>query len=73
MITRTPRHNPGGPDTRSPIFFHEARCMDHPPAVADGIPLEVNACALGRQFEAAPQQRFSVAKEVTRWVREGSF
>jgi hypothetical protein len=47
--------------------------MDHPPAVADGIPLEVNACALGRQFEAAPQQRFSVAKEVTRWVREGSF
>jgi hypothetical protein len=36
----------------------------------DGIPLEVNAYALGRHFERNPQQRFSVADEVARWVRE---
>jgi len=34
----------------------------------DGIPLEVNAYALGRQFEV--NQQFSVAEEVARWVRE---
>ncbi len=36
----------------------------------DGIPLEVNAYALGRQFEGNPRQRFSVADEVARWVRK---
>ena len=39
----------------------------------DGIPLEVNAYALGRQFEGNPRQRFSVAEEVARWVREERF
>jgi hypothetical protein len=39
----------------------------------DGIPLEVNAYALGGQFERNPRQRFSVADEVARWVREGRF
>ena len=36
----------------------------------DGIPLEVNAYALGRRFEGNPRQRFSVADEAARWVRE---
>ena len=35
----------------------------------DGIPLEVNAYALGARFEASPRQRFHVADEVTNWVR----
>lgn len=39
----------------------------------DGIPLEVDAYALGRQFEGNPRQRFSVAEEVARWVREDRF
>jgi hypothetical protein len=39
----------------------------------DGIPLEANAYALGRQFEGNPRRRFSVADEVARWVREGRF
>ncbi len=39
----------------------------------DGIPLEVNAYALGSQFEGKPRHRFSVADEVARWVREGRF
>jgi len=39
----------------------------------DGIPLEVNAYALGSQFEGKPRRRFSVADEVARWVREGRF
>ena len=39
----------------------------------DGIPLEVNAYALGRQFEGNPRQQFSVADEVARWVREDRF
>jgi hypothetical protein len=39
----------------------------------DGIPLEVNAYDLGRRFKAAPHQRFSVADEVARWVREDRF
>jgi hypothetical protein len=39
-----------------------------------GIPLEASAYALGRRrIEADPRQRFSVADEVTRWVREGRF
>ena len=39
----------------------------------DGIPLEMNAYALGRQFEGNPRQQFSVADEVARWIREGRF
>ena len=39
----------------------------------DGIPLEVNAYALGRRFEGNPRQQFSVADEVARWVREDRF
>ena len=39
----------------------------------DGIPLEVNAYALGRRFEAAPRQQFAVADEVASWVREDRF
>jgi hypothetical protein len=39
----------------------------------DGIPLEVNGYALGRQFEENPRQRLSVADEVARWVREERF
>jgi hypothetical protein len=39
----------------------------------DGIPLEVNAYALGRRFEGKPRQQFSVAEEVARWVREKGF
>ncbi|MGD0696490.1 MAG: hypothetical protein ABSB82_16840 [Terriglobia bacterium] len=39
----------------------------------DGIPLEANAYALGRQFEGNPRQQFSVAEEVARWVRENRF
>ena len=39
----------------------------------DGIPLEVNAYGLGRQFERNPRQQFSVADEVARWVREERF
>ena len=37
------------------------------------IPLEVNAFALGRQFQAGARRRFSVADEVARWVREERF
>ncbi|MBZ5563700.1 MAG: hypothetical protein LAP13_14925 [Acidobacteriia bacterium] len=39
----------------------------------DAIPLESNAYALGRRFEGNPRQRFSVAEEVGKWVRENSF
>ena len=39
----------------------------------DGIPLEVNAYSLGRQFEADPRRQFSVADVVARWVREDRF
>ena len=39
----------------------------------DGIPLELNASALGRRFEGNRWQRFSVAEEVARWVREEGF
>ena len=39
----------------------------------DGIPLEVNAYTLGRQFEGNPLERFSVVDEVARWVREDRF
>jgi hypothetical protein len=37
----------------------------------DGIPLEANAYTLGRQFEADPRRRFSVADEVARETMEG--
>jgi len=36
----------------------------------DGIPLERNACALGRHFEAHPRRRFSVADHVARGTME---
>jgi hypothetical protein len=39
----------------------------------EGIPLERNAYALGARFEANPRQRFSVADEVSEWVRNGRF
>ena len=42
-------------------------------AFRDGIPLEVNAYVLGRQFAAHLSQPFSVADEVARWVREERF
>jgi hypothetical protein len=38
----------------------------------DGIPLELNAYALGRHFEAHPRRRFSVADVVARATRECS-
>jgi len=37
------------------------------------IPLEQNAYALGEQYEENPDQQFSVAGEVARWVSEGRF
>lgn len=39
----------------------------------DGIPLEINAYALGGRFERNPRTRISVADEVGAWVREGRF
>jgi len=39
----------------------------------NGIPLEINAYGLGGRFERSPQARFSVAKEVGAWVRDGRF
>jgi len=39
----------------------------------EGIPLEANAYALGRRFDADPRQRFSVVDEVARCVPEDRF
>jgi hypothetical protein len=39
----------------------------------DGIPLEINAYALGARFEAHPDQSFSVETEVASWIHEGRF
>jgi len=39
----------------------------------DGIPLEVNAYALGGRFEQNPARQFSVADEVGRWIAEARF
>jgi len=39
----------------------------------DGIPLEINAYALGARFEAHPDQPFSVETEVASRIREGRF
>jgi hypothetical protein len=39
----------------------------------EGIPLERNAYALGARFEANPRRRFSVADQVSEWVRNGRF
>jgi hypothetical protein len=39
----------------------------------DDIPLEENAYALGCRFEANARKGFSVADEVTTWVREERF
>jgi hypothetical protein len=35
----------------------------------NGIPLEINAYSLGGRFERSPQTRFSVADEVSAWIR----
>jgi hypothetical protein len=39
----------------------------------DGIPLEINAYALGTRFETSPRQQFSVSDEVSEWIRQGRF
>lgn len=39
----------------------------------DGIPLEINAYALGARFEANPRQQFSVSDDVSEWARLGRF
>ncbi|HXY23938.1 MAG TPA: hypothetical protein VEI73_04765 [Candidatus Acidoferrum sp.] len=39
----------------------------------DGIPLEINAYALGARFESAPQAPFSVESEVASWINRGKF
>jgi len=39
----------------------------------DGIPLERNAYTLGARYEKDPDQQFSVADEVARWISEGRF
>jgi hypothetical protein len=39
----------------------------------DGIPLEVNAYTLDEKFDRLPDQRFSVAGEVSTWIRENRF
>jgi hypothetical protein len=38
-----------------------------------GIPLEINAYALGDCFESAPHRAFSVESEVLSWINEGRF
>jgi hypothetical protein len=39
----------------------------------DGIPLEINAYALGARFEEHPDRAFSVEAEVASWIRQGRF
>jgi hypothetical protein len=39
----------------------------------DGIPLEINAYALGARFEAAPHAAFSVESEVASGIHNGTF
>lgn len=39
----------------------------------DGIPLEINAYALGDRFESAPHVPFSVESEVSSWINDGRF
>jgi hypothetical protein len=39
----------------------------------DGIPLEVNAYTLDARFERSPQQRSSVADDVSNWIRANRF
>jgi hypothetical protein len=39
----------------------------------DGIPLEINAYALGARFEDNPEARFTVADEVATWIRESRY
>jgi hypothetical protein len=38
-----------------------------------GIPLEMNAYQLGEKFGSNPQEKFSVADEVSRWISEARF
>jgi len=37
------------------------------------IPLEINACSLGRRFEASPRQYFSVEHDVSEWIKRDRF
>jgi hypothetical protein len=39
----------------------------------DGIPLEINAYALGDRFESASQVGFSVESNVASWIHQGRF
>jgi len=39
----------------------------------DGIPLEINAYALGARFESAPHTPFSVESEVSSWTKHSKF
>jgi|SRR5215831_10019641 len=39
----------------------------------DGVPLEINAYALGVRFESAPHTPFSVESEVSSWIKQGKF
>jgi len=39
----------------------------------DGIPLEINAYALGARFESAPYTPFSVESEVSFWIKQAKF
>jgi hypothetical protein len=39
----------------------------------DGIPLEINAYALGAHFESAPHVRFCVESEVSSRIKQGKF
>jgi len=39
----------------------------------DGIPLEINAYALGTRFETNPREQFSASEEVAEWIRQGRF
>jgi hypothetical protein len=39
----------------------------------DGIPLEINAYALGARFESTPRLPFSVESKVSSWIKQGKF
>jgi hypothetical protein len=39
----------------------------------DGIPLEMQARALGVRFEMSPRQRFAVSDEVLAWIEESRY
>jgi hypothetical protein len=39
----------------------------------EGIPLEINAYALGARFESEPRLAFSVESEVSSWIKQSKF